>query len=144
MNKRFHMLLGGMLAAALLTGCQSRLPQGVHPDAIPVGSGIYLEFEAPVDGIVFVVDSKTNEAVYSTTISAGHELELLEDSDSTTIIAAMLAFGPRATYHSNAFQEPTPEEMSALRFTQFALYFVPLSKLDLGPDQEADSGPEGE
>jgi hypothetical protein len=121
-----------MVGVASLPGCKSTAtPAGVHPSAIPVGGGVDFEFEAPADGVIFVVDSRNNELVSSRSIRSGDVYRLGDDSYEMVRLIGLREHGPSFTLrtdYSDGERKSFPEVQS-MKTPVFAVYFASLEQM---------------
>lgn len=128
----------------LLAGCKSTsTPAGVHPLAIPVGGGVDFEFEAPADGIVFIVDSKNNQLVSSRSVRSGEVYRFGDDSLEMVRLIGLREHGPSFTLRTDFGESEKFPEVPSMKTPLMAVYFATLEQMDFRSDQlepRADPG----
>ncbi|MFK7790580.1 MAG: hypothetical protein AB8C95_13945 [Phycisphaeraceae bacterium] len=128
----------------LLAGCKSTsTPQGVHPLAIPVGGGVDFEFEAPADGIVFIVDSKNNQLISSRSVRVGEVYRFGDDSLEMVRLIGLREHGPSFTLRTDYGEKEKFPEVPSMKTPLLAVYFATLEQMDFKSDQlqpRADPG----
>ena len=135
-------------AAVLLTGCNSTAtPQGVHPLAVPVGGGVDFEFEAPADGVIFIVDSRNNELVSSRSIRMGDVYRLGDNSLELVRLIGLREHGPSFTLKTDFSegQQTSFPEVQTMKTPTFAVYFASLEQMQFEAGREerrVEPGPE--
>jgi len=146
--KQYSTTLVLALMAVLLTGCQnSGTPAGVHQKAIPVGGGVDFEFEAPSDGVVFIVDSRNNQLVTSRSIRAGELYRLGDNSLELVRLIGLREYGPSFTLrtdYGDGEKESFPE-VPGMKTPVFAVYFATLEQMEFKTERlqpRAEPGPE--
>ena len=136
-----------VLLGILLSGCQSTAtPAGVHPKAIPVGGGVDFEFEAPADGVVFIVDSRNNQLVTSRSIRMGDVYRLGDNSMELVRLIGLREHGPSFTLRTDFGdgKEKFPE-VPGMKTPTFAVYFATLQQMEFATERlqpRAEPGPE--
>lgn len=116
----------------LLSGCKSTsTPAGVHPLAIPVGGGVDFEFEAPADGVVFIVDSQKNQLVSSRSVGVGEVYRFGDDSLEMVRLIGLREHGPSFTLRTDFGQQEKFPEVPSMRTPQLAVYFATLEQMNL-------------
>jgi hypothetical protein len=136
--------------ALFLTGCKSTsTPAGVHPTAIPVGGGVDFEFEAPADGVIFIVDSRNNELVSSRSIRMGDVYRLGDNSLELVRLIGLREHGPSFTLKTDYDdgKQNTFPEVKTMKSPTFAVFFATLEQMQLDGNrlqQRAEPGPEPE
>lgn len=124
------------LALILLTGCKSTAtPAGVHPQAIPVGGGVDFEFEAPADGVVFLVDSKNNQLVSSRSVRAGEVYRMGDNSLEMVRLIGLREHGPSFTLRTDFGEDEKFPEVPGMKAPTFAVYFATLQQMDFTTDR---------
>lgn len=138
----------GLAAAIWLGGCQgmpraeqAKWPTGVPREARLIGGGFIGDtFTLPVDGLLYIVDPKTNAAVYTTEVRAGEPVDL-----DTEVVAGALMMARYGLQGVRMFEQLTgPESHPAMIGPLYAealpsqsltleLYFVPFEALDVKP-----------
>lgn len=148
--KAFTTALILILIASLLTGCKNTAtPQGVHPTAIPVGGGVDFEFEAPADGVIFIVDSRNNQLVTSRSIRAGEFYRLGDNSLELVRLIGLREHGPSFTLKTDydEGQKNTFPEVQTMKSPTFAVFFATLEQMQLNGNRlqpRAEPGPDVE
>lgn len=125
------------LALIFVTGCQSNAtPAGVHPLAIPVGGGVDFEFEAPADGVVFVVDSQKNQLVSSRSIRMGEVYRLGDNALEMVRLIGLRDHGPSFTLRTDFGEEKESfPEVPGMKVPTFAVFFATLEQMDFTTDR---------
>ena len=145
--KTYSTILFLALGLVIFTGCKSTAtPQGVHPKAVPVGGGVDFEFEAPADGVVYVVDSNKNQLVTSRSIRVGEVYRLGDNSLELVRLIGLREYGPSFTLRTDFGdgKEKFPE-IPGMKTPTFAVYFATLQQMDFTTDRmqpRADPSPE--
>ena len=119
-------------ALILSTGCKSSgKPAGVHDAAIPVGGGVDFEFEAPADGVIFIVDSRNNELVTSRSIRMGDVYRLGDNSLELVRLIGLREHGPSFTLKTDYAdgQNSSFPEVRTMKTPTFAVYFASLEQM---------------
>jgi len=146
--KTYSTVLFLALSLAFLPGCKnSATPAGVHPKAIPVGGGVDFEFEAPADGVVFIVDSQKNQLVTSRSVRAGEVYRLGDNSLELVRLIGLREHGPAFTLktdYGDGDKEGFPE-VPGMKTPTFAVFFATLEQMEFTTDRlqpRAQPGPE--
>lgn len=135
--KRYSTLFALALFMVLAQGCKSTAtPAGVHPKAVPVGGGVDFEFEAPADGVVFIVDSQRNQLISSRSIRAGEVYRLGDNSLELVRLIGLRNHGPSFTLRTDygKDQESFPE-VPGMKTPNFAAYFATLQQMEFTTDR---------
>lgn len=136
------------LIVVSLTGCQTKgTPAGVHPKAIPVGGGVDFEFEAPADGVVFIVDSQKNQLVTSRSIRSGELYRLGDNALEMVRLIGLREHGPSFTLRTDFGdgEKQSFPEVPGMKTPTFAIYFATLEQMEFTTDRlqpRADPTPE--
>ena len=148
-NRTFVLALA--CAVLYLPGCKNTsTPAGVHPMAIPVGGGVDFEFEAPSDGVIFIVDSRNNELVTSRSIRTGEVYRLGDNSLELVRLIGLREHGPSFTLKTDYSegQQNTFPEVRTMKSPTFAVYFSSLDQMQLNAGERlqprAEPGPDNE
>lgn len=132
MHKTFTLfIMIGLLS--LNAGCKSTAtPAGVHAKAVPVGGGVDFEFEAPADGVVFIVDSRNNELVSSRSIRMGEVYRLGDNALELVRLIGLREHGPSFTLRTDFGdgQRESFPEVPGMKTPNFAAYFATLEQMD--------------
>jgi hypothetical protein len=126
------------LIVILQTGCQSTgTPAGVHPKAIPVGGGVDFEFEAPTDGVVFIVDSQKNQLVTSRSIRSGELYRLGDNALELVRLIGLREHGPSFTLRTDFGdgERQSFPEVPGMKTPTFALYFATFEQMEFTTDR---------
>ena len=134
------------LSLILLVGCKSNTgtPQGVHPLATPVGGGVDFEFEAPADGIVFIVDSNNNQLVSSRSVRVGEVYRFGDDSLEMVRLIGLREHGPSFTLRTDYGEKEQFPEVFSMKTPLLAAYFVTLEQMKFTSDQPQPQAEPGE
>lgn len=135
--KTYRTALALILVAITLTGCKSTdTPSGVHPKAIPVGGGVDFEFEAPADGVVFIIDSQKNQLVTSRSIRNGEIYRLGDNSRELVRLIGLREHGPSFTLRTDYGKEKESfPEVPDMKTPTFALFFATLEQMEFKSDR---------
>lgn len=146
--KTYSTVTAGLgLLLSLMTGCQSTsTPAGVHPSAVPVGGGVDFQFEAPADGVVFIVDSQKNQLVSSRSVRVGEVYRLGDNSLEMVRLIGLREHGPSFTLRTDyGEKDENFPEVPAMKVPTFAVYFATLEQMEFKSDRmqpRADPSPE--
>lgn len=138
MKRHFVIAIPLMLSLIVMAGCKSTAtPAGVHPKAVPVGGGVDFEFEAPADGVVFIVDSQKNQLISSRSVRAGEVYRLGDNSLELVRLIGLRNHGPSFTLRTDygKEQESFPE-VPGMKTPTFAAYFATLQQMDFNTDRQ--------
>lgn len=134
---KIAVILSFVAALAILSGCKSKsTPQGVHPLAVPVGGGVDFEFEAPADGVVFVVDSRNNELVSSRSIRAGEVYRLGDNSLEMVRLIGLREHGPSFALRTDYGEKESFPEVQSMKTPVFAVYFASLEQMQFNAERQ--------